>query len=67
MGKKRVNNTSKHIKTRHKKSLINRRVVTQKVDNPMKNINKIITDITNKQMQDKEKGSVENAPKIKAQ
>lgn len=50
MGKKRVGNTSRHIKTRHKKSLINRRVVNQKVDNNIKDINKVISDITNKQM-----------------
>ena len=43
MGKKRVTNISRHIKTRHKKALTKRKVVSQKVDDSIKDINKVIT------------------------
>ena len=53
MGKKRQTNISKRIKTSHKKQLVKRKIVTQKVDNSIKNINKVITDLTNRQMKEK--------------
>lgn len=43
MSKKRQKNISKHMKTRHKKMLTKRKIVNQKVEAPIKNINKIIT------------------------
>ena len=35
--------TGKHIKTRHKKSSLNRKVAFKKVDPTLKNINQIIS------------------------
>lgn len=45
MGKRvcRRTNISKHIKTSHKKSAINRKVAYKKVDKDLKNINQIIS------------------------
>lgn len=37
------NNTAKHIKTSHKKSVLNRKVAFKKVDKTLKNINQIIS------------------------
>lgn len=44
MGKRRKANNSKHVKTRHKRSLINRKVVNEKVEAGIKNINKFVSD-----------------------
>ena len=43
MAKKRANNISKHIKTRHKKPLSKRTLTNMKVDPAIRNINKAVT------------------------
>lgn len=45
MGKRQRqrNNISKHIKSSHKKSAINRKILNTKVDKNLKNINQIIS------------------------
>jgi hypothetical protein len=43
MGKRRATNVSRHIKTRHKKNLINKKIVLQKVDRQHADINKNIS------------------------
>ena len=47
MGKKRKTNISGRVKTSHKKSLIKRKIVNQKVNPGIKNINKFVSDSIN--------------------
>lgn len=43
MGKRRKANISGRVKTSHKKSLVNRKIVNQKVNPGIKNINKFVS------------------------